>query len=98
MIKVLINFLFASASILIGVPCAFFGILGLRGRLADAGYAFNVRAGIVNLGLAAFVWIASLAWFWWSSGHELPSRFSMRTLLIVFTLIAIALGLFAALP
>jgi hypothetical protein len=37
----------------------------------------------------------SVIWFWWVNRHDLPARFSLRSLMIALTLVSILLGLVA---
>ncbi len=65
------------ASLFPGVPFAFFGVLGLTGGLADAGYAFNLRFGLMFLGIVVVVWGLTFVSYLWCV-DRLPTRFSMR--------------------
>ncbi len=98
MIKGVITILFLTAAIIIGLPCAFFGMLGLTGRLADTSPVENVQAGLLFLVVAAVVFCTTGDWIWWASRNDLPdlpTQFCMRSLILVVTVIALAAGFVA---
>jgi hypothetical protein len=97
MLKIIITQLLLVVSVVIGVPCAFFGCFGLAGRLVDISHSEKVRIGLQLVAIAIFVWGATGVWIWWSSRHDFSRRFSMRSLMIAVTAIACVMGLFAAL-
>jgi hypothetical protein len=54
----------------LGVPCLFFGSLGVRGRLADVSDAENLRLGLAFLGFGLLAMAPSVlcVFLWWRRG------------------------------
>lgn len=65
--------------------------LGFGGRLADAEYALNLRAGLTYLGMALSIWGVTGASYFWCIG-QFPTRYSLRTILTAVTAFVIAVG------
>ncbi len=76
------------ASITIGFPYAGLGIAGVFGQMADASYVFNLRMGLLYLGISAGIWSATfICGLWWNG--KLSQRFGLRSVLVAFTAAAI---------
>jgi hypothetical protein len=84
-------------SITVAPFAAMLGLMGFSGRLLDTSRSENTQAGAVLLGTAVLIWIASVAWyvgcFAPPNRRRFSWRFSVRTLLIIMTVVAVALGL-----
>jgi hypothetical protein len=87
----------AAMSITIAPFAAMIGFKGFAGRLLDSSRSENTQAGVLFFGTAVLVWIASVACY--VGCYVTPDRrrfvwrFSVRTLLITMTVVAVVLGL-----
>jgi hypothetical protein len=99
--QIAVSVILAILSFSIAPMCATFGLLGLTGRLADTSHGENLVAGLYFSGIAVIIWISAVAWYAWVNQGtqpqliQLPTRFSLRTVLIVITLAAVVFGLIA---
>jgi hypothetical protein len=91
LLTTLVTFLCAAASCL-AIPAAIMGLVGLGGGLADSSAAENAVAGLQLLGFAVLVWTASFLWLAWCDGRLQRWRFSVRTLLVALTAVAVLMG------
>jgi hypothetical protein len=91
-LRIAVSAVFVAASLL-GLMCLPFAYAGFTGRLADVSRRENVDFGLQCLSITILCWISSGTWYWLCN-H--PVRFSLRTLLIATTLIAVVLGLVVA--
>ena len=84
-------------SITVAPFSAMLGLMGFAGRLLDTSRSENTQAGALFLGAAVLIWTASVAWYvgFFASPNRrrFRWRFSVRTLLIIMTLVAVVLGL-----
>ena len=86
-------------SITVAPFSAMLGLMGFAGRLLDTSRSENTQAGALFLGTAVLIWIASVAWYVMGCfaplNRRVPfcRRFSVRTLLITMTIVAVVLGL-----
>ena len=83
--------------IVIGAPFALLGFVSLFEPLPDMSRLESFQFGLKSLGVAAIAWGASLTLSWWATRYDIPSRFSLKALMIGMTLLAVALGLLSML-
>jgi hypothetical protein len=97
MLKSLSAFVVSMALFVLGAPLALMGIIGISGNFVDMTLRDSLRDGLFYLCAAAITWGTALVLSWWGTGYEVPTQFSLRSLMIVMTGVAIILGLIAAL-
>jgi hypothetical protein len=77
----------------VAVPLSVAGAIALGGGLVDTTDRKDVLFGLGLLGIAALFWGALIAWFVFCGRLPMRWRFSLRTLLLITTLVALVLGL-----
>jgi hypothetical protein len=97
MLKSLSAFVVSMALLFLAAPLALMGIIGISGNFVDMTTRDSLRDGLFYLCASAITWGTALVLSWWGTGHEVPTKFSLRTLMIGMTGVAIILGLIAAL-
>jgi hypothetical protein len=97
MLKSLSAFIVSMTLLLVGVPFALLGVIGVSDTFFEMTRRESLRYGLYFLFIAAIVWGAAIVLSWWGTGHEVPTRFSLSSLMIGMTFLAIILGLIAAL-
>lgn len=74
MMRMVMFLLSALIFLFLGVPCLFFGLLGLQGQLADVSAAQNLGMGLVLMGFGLLAATPGIlcAFFWLRPGR--PTR------------------------
>jgi hypothetical protein len=76
------------------IPLVLVGVAFLSGVIRlDISRRDDIKFGLQFLGTAAAVWGAGFLWFAFCHREDISWRFSLRTLLIATTLVAVAVGL-----
>lgn len=74
---------------------ALVGLFVLTGRSASSDPSSDVNLGLLLLGMTAFIWLPSLAWYVWLNRGLPHLHFSLSNLLIGMTILAVLLGIMA---
>jgi hypothetical protein len=77
----------------VAVPLSVMGAIALGAGLVDADSRKDALMGLQLLGIAALFWGLLLGWFVLCGLLPIQWRFSLRTLLIATTFVAVVLGL-----
>jgi hypothetical protein len=97
MLKSLSAFIVSIALLIVGTPFALFGIIGVSDTYFEMTRRESLRYGLSCLCVTAIIWGAAIVLSWWGTGHEVPTRFSLGSLMIGMTVVAVILGLIASL-
>lgn len=63
MMRDLVALLAIMLNMWVGLPCLYFGILGMSGTLADISLAENRAYGAGLLSIGCSIWMATVFWF-----------------------------------
>jgi hypothetical protein len=93
MVKTFIALVVSVALLIFGVPFTLLGILGICGSLPEMSRLDSLQSGLICLTIAAISLGSSLTLSWYVNWYGPPSRFSVRSLMVGVTMIAVVLGL-----
>jgi hypothetical protein len=96
MLKPTVFALCAMATLFVGIPCIMFGLMAISGNFADVSRRENFVFGLQYFWIASLIFGATVASYWWIRGWSFPSRFGVRTLLLIVTVASLVFGAIAA--
>jgi hypothetical protein len=84
-----ISIVLIAASLFVAAPLAMLGLMFLVGRMADVSINEKIQRGLAFLGTATLIWAMMLTWFAVLNRGTIRLHFTLRTLLIAMTLVAL---------